>query len=174
MRTVIVGAPRSGKSTLAEQIREATGAPHYCADPHCLVKEPLPGVTYLDDKYADPDLWSDASQYVCEHWLPMPGPWVLEGVSMARVLRKYLRLLKADPHAPWDFMPDYRHAPVDRVIVLHGTRPECSPARGQRTMGKGVFTEWDDVEREFAPITENRFWAEGRQWGYGPNGEPTL
>lgn len=174
MRNVIIGAPRSGKSTLAEQIRESTGAAHWCADPISLVKEPLPGVTYLDDRYADPDRWSEASQYVCEHWLTMPGPWVIEGVSMARVIRKYLHLIQDDHHARRDFEPDHRHIPIDRIIVLHGTRPEVRPSKGQLAMGAGVFTVWDAIKHQFTAIIEDRYWSDGRQWGYGPDGEPTL
>lgn len=64
-RIVIVGGPKTGKSTLAPKLG--------------------PLVKHTDEKLE----WSDASEKVST-WFDQPGPWVIEGVNAARALRKWL------------------------------------------------------------------------------------
>lgn len=71
-RLVIVGGPRSGKTTIADSL--------------------LPSgtkVRHTDDLMMTHD-WSAASQHVADKWFTEPGPWVIEGVATARALRKWL------------------------------------------------------------------------------------
>lgn len=80
MRTIIVGGPRTGKSTLAQKLE----GPIYCTDPRHRVKEPADNVKY------GPDVeWEDTSDWLADNWLKMPGPWTIEGHATARALRKY-------------------------------------------------------------------------------------
>lgn len=144
MRTIIVGGPRTGKSTLARTYR-AQGIPTFCGDPRSLVKEPEDGVIYLPEGLD----WSEGSRFVAEHWFSMPGPWLLEGQIMARALRKWLHL--RDDCYRGDVAP-----PVDRIIVLQHARPECTLLPGQAAMGKAVQTVWAQIGHRFREITEYR------------------
>jgi hypothetical protein len=148
MRTIIIGGPRCGKSTLARTYR-AQGIPTYCGDPRSLVKEPEDGVTYLPEGLVWRKDHDEGSQYVIDHWFPMPGPWLLEGQNMARALRKWVR----------QGGDCYRGAiamPCDRIIVLREPRPECTLLPGQESMGKAVATVWSQVGHRFREITEYR------------------
>lgn len=69
-KLIIAGAPRCGKSTLAQKIARDGRRYHH--------GEELVG---LD--------WSAGSQKASE-WLDEPGPWICENVAMARALRKWL------------------------------------------------------------------------------------
>lgn len=68
MRTVIVGGPKTGKTTLAQM---------------------TPEPTYHTDDYMHLG-WSEASQAVSELFFAS-GPWTVEGVATARALRRWLR-----------------------------------------------------------------------------------
>lgn len=87
-RIVILGGPRTGKTTLANSWSE------------CPVGTP---VRHTDDLI--PLGWSEASQ-AASLWFDEPGPWIIEGVAAVRALRKW-----RDQH------PGER-PPVDRVIAL--------------------------------------------------------
>ncbi len=139
-RIVIVGGPRCGKSTLARELR-AQGIPTYCGDPKSMVKEPEDGVIYLREGLG---MGSASSQWVIDHWLPMPGPWVLEGHVMARVLRK------------WSDGRHWTHMPCDKVIVFRKQHKHAVTLTGQITQHKGVITVWDEIADRFRPITELR------------------
>lgn len=131
-RVVILGAPRTGKSTLAASL--ARGARVMCADPADLAQEARPGVEYLPDSEAlaqsHGDAWSGASEYVATYWLDRPGPWVMEGVGMARALRKWLR---------WH---PGQEPPCERLLWL--TTPVARQLPGQVAMGKGIRTVMAD------------------------------
>lgn len=140
-RVVIVGGCRLGKSTLAREFR-AQGIPTFCCDPRSEVKDPEADVTYLEEGLG---MGPASSQWVVDHWLPMPGPWCIEGHLTARVLRK------------WWFAGgrgDQNDAlPCDRVIVI--TRePFVDLLRGQRSLNKAVETEWNQVAMFYEPIVE--------------------
>ncbi|HET6886637.1 MAG TPA: hypothetical protein VFH87_01815 [Candidatus Udaeobacter sp.] len=133
MRTIIVGGPRTGKSTMASRL----GAPVYCTDPLSKVKEPLERVTYSPDELD----WGEDSDWITNHWLPQRGPWTIEGHATARVLRKYYekcRLGIGEETAP----------PCDRIIVL--TR-QYYWNEGQRRMHEGVMTVWNGIKYHYEP-----------------------
>lgn len=132
-RIVIVGVPLAGKSTLARELRGA-GYPTFCGDPRSAVRHPEPGVTYLPEGLA----WGHDSAYVVRHWLPMPGPWVLEGQVMVRALRKHLR--------------DHAVVPVDKVVLMANPIGYLTP--GQQGMARGVLTVWQEIASRLAGITE--------------------
>ena len=119
-RIVITGGPRTGKTTLALSM----GMDIYPCD-----------VSHTDDLIEHLH-WSQVSEHIALEWLPQPGPWIIEGVALARALRKWR---EAHPGEP---------PPVDRVIYLREPHESLTP--GQRTMAKGVET----VHREIEPWLE--------------------
>lgn len=130
-RIVILGGPKTGKTTLANAWFEAHDWPHDAPDcDGCGV------LRHTDDlieqcKHLGRDAWSEASR-IASTWLDEPGPWIIEGVAMARALRKW-----RDQH------PGER-PPVDRVIRL--TTPHVELSKGQAAMAKGEETVWAEVE----------------------------
>jgi len=146
VRTIIVGGPRSGKSTLARDYR-SRGIPTFCGDPLSEVKEPESDVHYLPEGMGlGPDV---ATRWIAENWFTLPGPWLMEGQIMARALRK------------WTLLRDDRWrgavpAPCDRIIVFREVHPLAQVTPGQLAMGKGVQTVWGQVEHHFRAITEYR------------------
>ncbi len=151
MRIIVVGGPRLGKSTLAREYR-AKGIPTFCGDPFSLCKDetPIPGVTYLPERFACKDGWSPGSEFVAREWFSMRGSWLCEGQIMARALRK------------WAAMDDKYLAvtgersslPADKIIVL--TNPVCEMSHGQASMCKSVATVWREIEHRFSGIVEER------------------
>lgn len=116
-RLAIVGGPNTGKTTCALELagsrtyRDAT-------------------VRHTDDVI---DLgWSEASEEVAD-WLMYDGPLIVEGVAVARGLRKWLRR-------------GMKGRPVDRVLVL--TQPFVPLPPGQASMAKGVATVLAEVRPE--------------------------
>lgn len=74
-RVVIVGGPKVGKTTLAEEL----GAP----------------VLHTDDLIGSCS-WEDVPDAIVE-WMSRPGPWTIEGVQTARALRRIVRDRKETP-----------------------------------------------------------------------------
>jgi len=159
-RIIIVGGPRRGKSTLANDLAlgyrlypgthaaRTSSAPIRCGDPLSKVKEPRDGVEYLPEGI--PISGDDgAAQWVADNWFTLPGPWVCEGWVMARALRRW-----ASMH--WD----ERHgrvlrAPADRIIVLD--RPAwVESSKGQEAMHRAVMTVWNSIAHNFQTITKER------------------
>ena len=136
MRIAIVGGPRHGKSTLAEQLHAEHDIPVYCCDPKSKVVNPKPGTTYLPEGMK----FEDGAQWAADNWFTMPGPWIIEGHSVARSLRH----LKEESDDPSEF--------VDKIIVL--PYPHEEQTDGQRNLSKGVATVWEEVEDFYHPITE--------------------
>jgi dephospho-CoA kinase len=68
MRTLIIGAPKTGKTTMANEA--FSGIPIYHTDD--LIKLG----------------WSEASEAVAR-WMEREGPWCIEGVAIPRALRKW-------------------------------------------------------------------------------------
>lgn len=75
--------------------------------------------------------WSEASA-AAALWFDEPGPWIIEGVTVSRALRKWRDQHPGEP------------APVDRVIYLDGPHEPLSS--GQLAMAKGVRTVHDEIE----------------------------
>lgn len=109
LRIVIGGGPRTGKTTLAGHIGGAD-------------------VLHTDDLIDQYD-WSAASEQIASQWLPMPGPWILEGVATIRGLRKALTLTEGPP--------------CDLLVWL--TEPKVTRTPKQESMAKGCQTIFDEI-----------------------------
>jgi hypothetical protein len=150
-RVIIVGGPRRGKSTMANQLAFGASAypkpgprvPIRCGDPLSKVKDPLPGVEYLPEGI--PISGDDgAAQWVADNWFTLPGPWVCEGWVMARALRRWAAahrgLYEAEVRGS-QRGPIVPLQPADRIIVLD--RPGFGmPSREQDAMHKAVMSVW--------------------------------
>jgi hypothetical protein len=112
-RVVVGGGPRVGKTMLARRLA-TDGRP---------VRE--------TDEAIDLG-WSGASEHVAT-WLDAPGPWIVEGVAVARALRKWLA-----SH------PEGR--PCD--LLLWSSVPRSDRTPGQVTMGKGCETVLAEIRGE--------------------------
>ncbi len=110
-RIVVAGGPRTGKTTFADAFGKMRGY----------------AVRHTDD-LKDLD-WSEASRLSAE-WFHEPGPWVIEGVTCVRALRKWMA---AHPDG----------APCDGVVWLK--TPVCGLTPGQLTMMKGCATVWREI-----------------------------
>lgn len=116
MQVLITGGPRTGKTTLADRLGAKLGIP----------------VRHTDDLVGQLS-WSEASEEVAWSWLADPLPFIIEGVSIPRALRKWLA---ANPEGK----------PADKIIYLSVPRAELSA--GQAAMAKGVATVWREVAPE--------------------------
>lgn len=105
-RVVIAGIPRAGKTTLAE----------------LLAKRAIE-VRHTDDLVGQVE-WSEASAEVST-WFDRPGPWIIEGVTAVRALRKWLAAHLVGQ-------------PCDVLIWCRTPRVELVP--GQARLGKGCET----------------------------------
>jgi dephospho-CoA kinase len=114
-RILIIGGPRTGKTTLAEKLHEETGAP----------------IRHMDDLIATHD-WSGVSE-AASRWFNDPGPWIIEGASGARALRKWLA---ANPAGK----------PCDILYLL--TEPRVDLIKGQAAMAKGCETVWNEIAED--------------------------
>lgn len=135
-RIILVGGPRTGKSTIARTYRER-GVPTFCGDPRSKAKEIEDGVVYLPEGLA----WTEGSQYVADNWFTKAGPWICEGQIMARALRKWIR---SHP----------KTMPADRIIVITNHHPDAALLPGQRAMHKSVMTVWHEIRRKLDGIAE--------------------
>ena len=129
MKIIIIGGPRTGKSTLAKSF----GLPVYCGDPKSKVKDVEEGINYLPEIQD----WSTQSLYICREWFTK-SEGIFEGVGMVRALRKWAVLNDA--------------MPCDKIIYL--TEAKVEQSKGQVSMTKGVRTVWDEIKSFYEPITE--------------------
>lgn len=113
MRILVAGGPRTGKTAIALQL----GAERACR------------VRHTDDLIGQHS-WSDASALVAE-WMDEPGPWIIEGVSIPRALRKWIG---THPHG----------LPAD--VLYWGEAPKVPLTPGQRTMSIGCASVWLEVK----------------------------
>lgn len=118
MRIAIVGGPRTGKTQAARAVALATGLPLVSTDDFIAMG------------------WSQASQHVAD-MLADGAPRVVEGVAVARALRKALR-----------DRPDER--PIDRLVIL--TVPKVEQTDGQRVMASGIDTVLDEILGELQAL----------------------
>ncbi len=110
-RIVVLGGPGTGKTTLAKALALAT-------------TRSTDEVKHLE--------WSAASEEVSK-WFDEPGPWLVEGVTTARALRKWLG------RSPTG-------SPCDQLVFLSSVYEIRTTE--QRTMAKGVATVWREIRRE--------------------------
>lgn len=76
--------------------------------------------------------WSESS-LAASFWFDEPGPWVCDGVQMARAIRKWLA---RNPVG----------MPTDTVVHLYD--PVVSRRRGQHIMATGCQTVWNEITPE--------------------------
>lgn len=137
-KIILVGAPRSGKSTEAKRLR-SMGIPTYCTDPKSLAKDVEDGVVYLPEGLS----WTESSQYVLDHWFKMPGPWCIEGIATVRALRKCLdqkmaHLLKGV-----------------QVVRFRGQYEDKVTKDGQVALKKGIDTVWREIAPQLKGLLED-------------------
>lgn len=119
MRIVITGWPGTGKTTLASEMGGGRST------------DEVMGLG-----------WSESSLAVSQ-WFDEPGPWIVEGVTVPRALRKWMT--NNPGKAP----------PIDKIIMLHGAYHELS--KGQTSMGKGIDTVMRQISTWLASVpTEHR------------------
>jgi hypothetical protein len=115
-RLVIIGGPHVGKTTLSERLS---------------VEHGVTNVRHSDDvKHLG---WSESSAEASK-WFDEQGDWVIEGVQMARALRKWLA---ANPDETLD---------ADIIILDQVFGDPLLP--GQEAMRKGVHTVFRQIEPE--------------------------
>lgn len=108
-RIVVCGGPNCGKSTLAAKL--VAGAPAY--------------QLFATDDLVGRLEWGQDSAYVADLWFSRPGPWIVEGVTACRALRKWL---DRNEHG----------VPCDAVVWLANPMGSLKP--GQAAMLKGCTT----------------------------------
>lgn len=128
-RIVILGGPKTGKTTLAQHLVRTEPVHHLVWGVNARSTDDL----IAELAHLGKDAWSEASLLIAARWFKEPGPWIIEGVAVTRALRK------------WRAAHDRRVLPpVDRVIRL--TTPHVALVKGQAAMAKGEKTVWDEVE----------------------------
>lgn len=113
---VIVGGPHTGKTTLAGRLKEELQ---------------IENVMHSTDDLIGLG-WSEASAEAAK-WFSEPGDWIIEGVSTARALRKWL---VANPNRP---------LAADILVLDEAFTPLL---RGQQTMTTGIHTVFRQIEPE--------------------------
>jgi adenylate kinase family enzyme len=104
-RVVIIGSPRSGKTTLGHEMADASGA----------------RLRHTDDLIGELD-WSACSERIASDWFEQPGPWIIEGVAAVRALRKWLAARQAGK-------------PCDTIICLSQPRVALTPGQATMAAG---------------------------------------
>lgn len=112
-RICVTGTPKGGKSTAAEPLAADLGV-----------------TARHTDELIDSHKWGEDSIEVAS-WFDAPGPWVIEGVTVARALRKWFAAHPGDAK------------PCDVVVLLE--HPVQQLTKGQETMRKGIATVWAEV-----------------------------
>jgi hypothetical protein len=147
-RIIIIGGPRTGKSTLARELAGRRGWV-FCGDPESKVKDLDPVSRYLPERL--PFSGDDgAAAWVAKNWFTMPGLWICEGHVMARALRRWLKETKPFRDEGLEMKP------CDLIIVLRHQRTDLALLPGQLAMHKGVMKVWDEISEHFQGITEER------------------
>jgi broad-specificity NMP kinase len=135
-RIVICGGPRTGKTTLANEMFSG-------AAPGFESAGLIASVRYTDDLIGKLE-WGEDSAEVAR-WFDSLGPWIIEGVTTVRALRK------------WHANHYGERPPVDCVILL--TTPYEPLSKGQATMAKSIENMFRDIEpwlREHSVEIEER------------------
>lgn len=113
---VIVGGPHTGKTTLAGRLKDELK---------------IANVMHSTDDLMGLG-WSESSA-VASQWFNDPGEWIIEGVSTARALRKWLQ---ANPERSLD---------ADILVLHEAFTPLLT---GQRAMTTGVHSVFRQIEPE--------------------------
>lgn len=95
IRILIIGGPRSGKTTLADKLAAEFA---------------ITNVRHTDDLKHLP--WSVASEKA-SWWLESKDDWIIEGTAAVRALRKYLA---RNPGQPIDFQLVYLDKPYTTLL----------------------------------------------------------
>ncbi len=133
MRVVITGGPRVGKTTFAAALLEE-------------MRRQWPGMTCFatDDMIGAAD-WSEQSAELAERYL-QAGPWLIEGVTNVRALRKFLDRDLGDK--PCDVVIYFDYPVVELTSRQEGMRKSCrtifDQARERLESAGVVVLEWPD------------------------------
>jgi len=147
LRIIITGVPRSGKTTLATQQQQ-----EWLKQTGQMVT--LHSSDDLQGPKVKPIAWSDQSRLAAS-WLDEPGPWICEGITMVRAVRKWMAENPID-HNVTDL------APCDLLIFIDRTSHSALKP-GQLSLAKGCKTVYNQIHEEL--LTRG---VETRT--YGPNG----
>lgn len=118
LRTLIIGGPKVGKTTMARRLAASRWQLHLCTDPQRMCP---PGVIGTPDELD----WEGTSSWVAEHWIGR-GHTIVEGVAVVRALRKW-REAHPDAGLPYD-------------ELIHLKQPHAELTKAQLTMAKGHDT----------------------------------
>lgn len=83
---MIIGGPRTGKTTLAKSL---------LLDPRSI------GIYNCDTLKHLP--WSEQSDYIAHNWMSPGGDWIIEGTAAVRALRKYIQA-NTEPMIDWEII----------------------------------------------------------------------
>lgn len=117
-RVIVTGPPRTGKSTIAAAAAAHAGA----------------RLRKTDDLIGELD-WGDDSEEVARWFDETDAPWVIEGVSSVRALRKWFVA-----------HPEREDRPADIVVWCESPRVRRTP--GQESLAKGTQKIWKAVVLE--------------------------
>lgn len=124
-KILIIGGPKTGKSTLGRRLSGELSVPLKCSDftNRGGDIEPL--------KFATKDeQWSYASEKVAE-WLDDPSDMVIEGIAVVRGIRKWLKQHPKDP------------LPFEKIIYLTVSQQELG--KGQHALCRSVNTIFGEI-----------------------------
>ena len=118
MKIVIAGPPKVGKTTLANHLGVELGIP----------------VMHTDDWVGIQD-WSGGSLHMANR-LEESGPFIIEGVTAVRGLRKFISRNAKNNKKPCD-------------IVYYRSNPyQAYSSEGQASMAMGIHTIWSDIRTD--------------------------
>lgn len=129
-RIVITGVPRSGKTSVANALSKAIDTERGIRP----VENLHHPVRHTDDLVGKCG-WSGASLEAAT-WLDTPGPWIIEGVTTIRALRK------------WAWRSPKHLKPCDYIFWAEA--PHGPITAEQRTLMKGCQTIWARLYDELA------------------------
>jgi len=136
-RILVAGGPRVGKTTLAKRLaleeaaREARGRGEIAVGRDA--EKIAAALLHHSDDLIEGREWSEQSDAVVE-LMNADGPWIIEGVTVVRALRKWLL---ANPGKPAD-------------VVYWSLASKVPLKHGQVQMASGCATIWLQVSEELA------------------------
>ncbi len=127
MRIVVIGGPRTGKTTIASELSSQLE---------------IPRVWHTDDLIGKHG-WSEVSR-VASTWLDRDGPWIAEGVAMVRAIRKWLARHPEASALPFELREQW----TPRVLL---TPKQAIMTAGCRTVWVEVLNELIDRQARLPP-----------------------